>query len=508
MLVILDGWGIRWKQHGNATQLAKTPNNTNWAATYERSVLDASGPSVGLPEGQMGNSEVGHLNLGAGRIVYQDIERINKSFRLNEFGSIPTFTHMADSVRQSGGKIHLIGLVSDGGVHSHSDHMYALLDLLTAQEFPVVVHAITDGRDTPPTDGIEHIGKLVSYTQQHSHVKLATVVGRYYAMDRDSRWERVQIGYDAIVRHTGEKTSDILASIQSRYDASETDEFLKPLILDETADIAPGDGVIFFNFRSDRMREIGHALTAPGFEHFPVKDFSNIPFLSFTEYDGTLPIQVIFPMENLTKPLAEVISDQGLTQFHAAETEKYPHVTYFFNGRYETEFPGEERLLAPSPKVATYDLKPEMSAYELCEGVIQRIQSADDAFILVNFANPDMVGHTGVLDAVIKAIEVTDECVGKLVDAFVAKGGIALVTADHGNSECMIDEITGGPHTYHTTNPVPLTIVSNNYYTLRPLGILADIAPTVLDLLEIPQPAEMTGKSLILEKQEPHVYES
>jgi 2,3-bisphosphoglycerate-independent phosphoglycerate mutase len=502
LLVILDGWGIRWKHHGNATQLAKTPNNTSWAAEYERSILEASGPAVGLPDGQMGNSEVGHLNLGAGRIVYQDIERVNKSFRTGEFGQLPVVEALIQSVREKSGKIHLIGLVSDGGVHSHADHVYALLDLLATTGLEVVVHAITDGRDTAPGDGIGHLKTLSEYVSQKPGFSLATVVGRYFAMDRDNRWERTQLAYDAIVRRVGEPCDDLAVAVRKKYDAGETDEFLKPLVLDKTKTFAPGDGVIFFNFRSDRMRQIGQALTDPKFTDFETEDLSGVSFASFTQYDASLPIQIIFPMENLSNPLAQVLSDHKKQQFHAAETEKYPHVTYFFNGRYEKEFPGETRFLMPSPKVATYDLKPEMSANELCDGVLARIKDHDDDFILVNFANPDMVGHTGVLSAVIKAIEVTDECVGRLVAAILAKNGVALVTADHGNAEVMIDELTGGPHTYHTTNPVALTLISKDYYSLRPQGILADVAPTVLDLLNVPKPPEMTGRSLILGKSD------
>jgi 2,3-bisphosphoglycerate-independent phosphoglycerate mutase len=498
LLVILDGWGLRTRHHGNATQIADTPNFRRWESTFERSLLDASGPAVGLPDGQMGNSEVGHLNLGAGRIVYQDIERINRSFREGEFAQIPAFVDLTGKVRASGGKVHVLGLVSDGGVHSHDSHLYALLDLLGNQGFEVVVHAITDGRDTPPEDGIRHLERLQSYVAGHPSVTLATVVGRYFAMDRDSRWERVKVAYDAVVRREGEGCADLSAAIRAKYTAGETDEFLKPLILDPDARLQPGDGMLFFNFRSDRMREICHALTNPSFESFPTEDFSKVSFASFTEYDSALAIPVLFPMQNLTRPLAEVVAAQGWSQFHAAETEKYPHVTYFFNGRYEEPFLGEGRLLAPSPKVATYDLKPEMSAYELCEGVLERIKTHNDAFILVNFANPDMVGHTGVLDAVVKALEVTDECAGKLVEAIVAKGGTALITADHGNAECMIDEATGGPHTYHTTNPVSFFVVSDGpYRPLRPLGVLADVAPTVLDLLGVEKPTEMTGRSLL-----------
>lgn len=503
-LIILDGWGMRAMETGNAVMQANTPNYDRWTQTTERAVLDASGEAVGLPAGQMGNSEVGHLNLGAGRIVYQDISRIDMTIRNDELGDINLLQETISKVKASGSTLHIVGLIGTGGVHSHSRHLYALIDLAHAAGVTPVIHGITDGRDTPPRSAEEFVSELESYLDEKSGV-IASISGRYYAMDRDRRWERTGAAYAAMVNREGESADSALEAIRKAYDEDVTDEFILPTVIgDADADefkIKSGDSVLCFNFRADRMRQLVRMLTnssdgvGEGFQlDEPV---SPLDVLTMTEYESDLPAQVIFGSQEINKPLAQVVSESGSTQLHAAETEKYAHVTYFFNGGEEKAYEGEERLLVQSPKVATYDLQPEMSAFELAEGVVNRIENEDDAFILVNFANPDMVGHTGVLEAAIRAVEATDTCAGKIVEAVLAKGGVALVTADHGNAERMIELSTGNPHTYHTTNPVALLAVSKDYINLRPRGILADVAPTVLDLLGVEQPEEMTGESLL-----------
>ncbi|RMG92213.1 MAG: 2,3-bisphosphoglycerate-independent phosphoglycerate mutase [Chloroflexi bacterium] len=501
-LIILDGWGIREMEEGNAVVQAKTPNYDRWLRQYERAILDASGEAVGLPDGQMGNSEVGHLNLGAGRVVYQDITRIDKSIREGTFFQNEVLVQAMSRARVQGGKVHLIGLMGPGGVHSHSRHLYALLKLAEQQGVEPIVHVITDGRDTPPRSGLQYVMELEAYLNDHPGV-IASVCGRYYTMDRDKRWSRTELGYRVIVYHEGyEGRTAVSASeaLRQSYAEDVTDEFVKPVAIDangRSVTVTPGDTLIFYNFRADRMRQIVSAFALPDFDGFAREPIPNLTIVTMTEYEKNFPVQVVFPEQEITNPLAEVLSQAGLRQFHAAETEKYAHVTYFFNGGRETPFAGESRHLEPSPKVATYDLKPEMSAYELTEAVLARLQEYDDDFILVNYANPDMVGHTGVLEAAIRAVEAVDECAGRLVDAIVAKGGVALVTADHGNCEIMVDLKTGNPHTYHTTQPVSFFVIGKAYYHLRPRGILADVAPTVLSLLGVAQPAEMTGHSLI-----------
>ncbi|NJM41956.1 MAG: 2,3-bisphosphoglycerate-independent phosphoglycerate mutase [Anaerolineae bacterium] len=497
-LIILDGWGFRTMQHGNAVAQARTPNFDRWATMLERSMLDASGEAVGLTQDQMGNSEVGHLNLGAGFVVYQDIVRIDKAIREGTFFAEPTLIDAIEAAKTRGGKVHLVGLVSNGGVHSHTRHLLALVDFCKRHGVKPILHVITDGRDTPPNSGAGFVNELVKLVQYDAVI--ATVSGRYYAMDRDKRWERVQLAYDAIVRGQGRTAHSAAEAISNAYAANTTDEFILPTVIRGVeGKLGANDLVICFNFRADRMRQMCAAWVNADFAGFE-RPFvlRSDQVVTFTEYDDKLPVQVLFPPLYVNNPLAKVISDAGLQQFHAAETEKYPHVTFFFNGRREEPFPGESRFMAPSPKVATYDLQPEMSAHELLAGVLKRMSETDDDFILVNFANPDMVGHTGVLSAAIKAVETADECAGKLVEAINAKGGIALVTADHGNAEIMQDEVTGQPHTYHTINPVTLFVVDGvRYHRLIPRGALADVAPTVLHLLGLPQPAEMTGRSLI-----------
>ncbi|MFN8440978.1 MAG: 2,3-bisphosphoglycerate-independent phosphoglycerate mutase [Caldilineaceae bacterium] len=501
-LLILDGWGIREMEHGNGIKLANTPNFNRWLREKERSIVDASGEAVGLVPGQMGNSEVGHLNLGAGFIVYQNITRIDKSIEDGSLAHNPMLLDAMHKTQTAGHTVHLIGLVGPGGVHSHTRHLLALLNIAQQQGISPVVHVITDGRDTPPNSGREFVADLEAQIQQKKLGRIATVSGRYYAMDRDKRWERTKKAYDAIIQRSGESFASAVAVVEHSYQQNVTDEFIVPALVGDKNDaslrIQDGDCVICFNFRADRMRQIVTALVTPGFSGFdrgtPLKDLNVI---TMTQYDAELPVQVLFPPHLVTHPVARIISEHGMKQFHAAETEKYPHVTYFFNGGREEPFPGEERQMAASPKVATYDLKPEMSAYELTEIVLKRLAEHDDNFLIVNYANPDMVGHTGVLSAAIKAVETVDECANKLVEAILQKGGAAIVTADHGNAERMIDELTGTPHTYHTTNPVSLFVLCDSYMPMRPRGILADVSPTILHLLGLPQPEQMTGKSLV-----------
>ncbi|MEZ4863317.1 MAG: 2,3-bisphosphoglycerate-independent phosphoglycerate mutase [Caldilineaceae bacterium] len=501
-LIIMDGWGIREMAAGNAVVLGKTPNYDRWNRELERTVLDASGEAVGLPEGQMGNSEVGHLNLGAGRVVYQDLTRIDLAIRDHSFFDNQTLTAALEEVKKQGSKLHLIGLLGDGGVHSQSRHLYALLEAAKRHGVEPILHLISDGRDTPPESGLGFAQRLEDYLADNPGV-IASVCGRYYTMDRDKRWERTGKGYRVIAQHAGEEgrhAASATAALQASYAEGKTDEFVLPVAIDvgdKNVQVEPGDCLLFYNFRADRMRQIVQAFLAPdatGFDH-PAID--NLHLVTMTSYSSDFAVPVLFPDVDIANPLAEVLSKAGLKQFHAAETEKYAHVTYFFNGGKEQQFAGEERHLEPSPKVATYDLQPEMSAQPLLAALLRRLQEHDDDFILVNFANPDMVGHTGVLNAAIKAVETVDECVGELVEAISAKGGVALVTADHGNCERMINLETGEPHTYHTTQPVALFVIGDGYRNLRPRGALADVAPTVLDLLGVDQPAEMTGRSLL-----------
>lgn len=498
-LFILDGWGIREMEHGNAVVQGRTPNYDRWMRTLERSIVDASGEAVGLPQGQMGNSEVGHLNLGTGRIIYQDITRIDKTIRENKLGEMPALSAALQKVAQTNGKLHLIGLLGPGGVHSHDRHLYALLELAKSRHIDPILHVITDGRDTPPRSAAGFVADLEQKLAALGVGQIASVGGRYYTMDRDKRWPRTQRGYDVIAGHEGESFASASAAVAAAHAQDVTDEFIVPVIVESAGDVRvqPGDCLLFYNFRADRMRQLVRAFAFPDFDGFARAYIPDLSLVTMTAYETDFPVEVIFPDVEITNPLAEVLSKRGCRQIHAAETEKYAHVTYFFNGGLETPFAGEDRILIPSPQVATYDLQPEMSAYILTEAIEERIRSQDDDFILVNFANPDMVGHTGVLAAAIKAVETVDECAGRLVAAVNAKGGVAIVTADHGNCERMVDEKTGTPHTYHTTSPVSLFVIGDDYFMLRPRGILADIAPTILALMGIPQPPEMTGQTLI-----------
>ena len=500
-LIILDGWGIREMREGNAVALADTPNYDTWTQTLERTIVDASGEAVGLPAGQMGNSEVGHLNLGAGRIVYQDLTRINKAIADGDFYDNQVLCQAMETAKAQGGKVHLIGLLGDGGVHSHSDHLYALLDLAKRENIEPIIHLITDGRDTSPESGLRYVKKLEAYLADNPGT-IASICGRYYTMDRDKRWPRTEKGYRVMALHEGEdgKTAESASeALQASYSEDVTDEFMLPVALtsDKNVQIEAGDSLIFYNFRADRMRQIVPPFMFPEFDGFARDFIEDLHIVTMTHYEDSFTAAEAFPEVDIQNPLAAVLSEAGLQQFHAAETEKYAHVTYFFNGGRETPFDGEERHLEPSPQVATYDLQPEMSAFQLTDAVVARIQANDDTFILVNFANPDMVGHTGDLAAAIKAVEAVDACAGRIVAAINAKGGIAIVTADHGNCDRMIDHESGEPHTYHTTQPVPLFIIGDGYHNLRPRGILADVAPTVLALLGVEPPSEMTGQPLI-----------
>ncbi len=499
MLIILDGWGIREKTYANAVVQGNTPNYDRWMREVERCIVDTSGEAVGLTPDQMGNSEVGHLNLGAGRVVYQDIMRIQQAVASQSLASEPIMRDALDKVKENN-NLHLIGLLGDGGVHSHDDHLYALLDIFKEQGINPILHVITDGRDTPTTSGIEFLEQLTNWIDNNGIGRIATVSGRYYAMDRDKRWERTTKAFDAMVKREGNHADTAQQAIQQSYDEDVTDEFIIPTVIgnDDSLSIKEGDVVLCYNFRADRMRQLSYALTHKNHDGLEALDFvEDLTVITMTEYADDLDTQVLFPIQILDNVLAEVISKTGLTQYHSAETEKYPHVTYFFNGRNEEPYAGEEREIVPSPKVATYDLQPEMSAYELTEKTLARLQSHQDDFILINFANPDMVGHTGSLQAAIKAVEVVDECAGKLVQAVNDKGGVAIVTADHGNCERMEDENTGEPHTYHTVGPVSLFVLGKDYYDLWTRGKLADVAPTVLHLMGLDQPDEMTGRSLI-----------
>lgn len=502
MLIILDGWGIRETEHGNAVVQGNTPNFDRWMTAGERSVVHTSGEHVGLVPDQMGNSEVGHLNLGAGRIVYQDISRIANAIADNTLRKRQPIQDALQYIKENDKQLHLIGLLGTGGVHSHSDHMYALMDIAKDNDINPILHVITDGRDTPTEEGIKFCRELVDKIEADHNGRIATVSGRYYAMDRDKRWQRTNQAYEAMAFRKSEKTApDAITAIQQSYDDDVTDEFIVPTVVgnDESLTIDQGDVIICYNFRADRMRQLCQAFTLTDFEGADTfQHIDDLHLITMTEYMDGLTDQILFPIELLKNTLAETLSKAGKTQYHTAETEKYPHVTFFFNGRNEEPFEGETRKIVPSPKVATYDLQPEMSAPELAQATLDRINDADDDFILVNFANPDMVGHTGSLEAAIKAVETVDECAGRLVTAVLAKGGVAIVTADHGNCERMVDEVTGEAHTYHTVGPVSLFVLDDsNYYDLYTWGRLADVAPTVLDLLGIDQPEEMTGRSLI-----------
>ena len=503
MLMIIDGYGINENEKGNAVKAANTPNLDKLYKTCPTTEIYTSGLKVGLPEGQMGNSEVGHTNIGAGRIVYQQLTRITKSIEDGDFFSIPEFVSAIENCKKNNSKLHILGLVSDGGVHSHIRHLFGLLEMAKRKDFEdVYVHCILDGRDTPPASAENYIMQLEEKMKEKGVGKIATVSGRYYTMDRDKRCERVQIAYNAMVKGEGEKASLATKAIEDSYQKEIFDEFVVPTVIcngdNPVATIDKNDSVIFFNFRPDRAREITRTLVDPEFNDFETKKDLNLKFVCMAEYDASLPnVSVAFKPERLVNTFGEYISNKGLTQLRIAETEKYAHVTFFFNGGEEKQYPGEDRILVPSPKVATYDLKPEMSEPEVTEKVVEAINSGKYDTIVLNYANSDMVGHTGSMEAAIKAIEAVDDGVGKVVEAMKNNGGVLLITADHGNSEQMIDYVTNEPHTAHTTNPVPLILVGMENTKLKS-GKLADLAPTMLDIMGLEKPSEMTGESLLI----------
>ncbi|PZD95183.1 2,3-bisphosphoglycerate-independent phosphoglycerate mutase [Paenibacillus sambharensis] len=502
-LIIMDGFGLRGEDHGNAVAQANKPNYDRYLQTYPNTTLTACGEAVGLPEGQMGNSEVGHLNIGAGRIVYQDLTRISKSIRDGEFFDNETILGAIKHVKAFNKKLHLYGLLSDGGVHSHISHLFAILELAKKQGLTeVYIHAFLDGRDVAPDSAKTYMQALQAKIKEVGIGKIATVQGRYYAMDRDKRWERVEKSYRAMVYGEGPEYTDPLKAIEESYEKSVFDEFVMPTVIvgDDGKPVGlveSEDAVIFFNFRPDRAIQLSQVFTNSDFRGFERGDKhpENLYFVCLTLFSESVGGFVAYKPKNLDNTLGEVLVQNNKKQLRIAETEKYPHVTFFFSGGRDVELPGETRILINSPKVATYDLKPEMSAYEVAEAAVKEIEAENHDTIILNFANPDMVGHSGLLEPTIKAVEATDECVGKVVEAVLSKGGVCIITADHGNADLVFDEL-GRPHTAHTTNPVPLIVTDKNV-TLREGGILADIAPTILDLMQLQKPAEMTGTSLL-----------
>jgi 2,3-bisphosphoglycerate-independent phosphoglycerate mutase len=497
MLVILDGFGWREETADNAVRQAKIPNLCRLWQSGPHALLHTSGRDVGLPEGQMGNSEVGHLNIGAGRVVKQELVRIGDAVADGSIAGMPAFTALVAALKKSGGTCHLLGLVSPGGVHSHQDHAAAIAGYLHDAGVKTVVHAITDGRDTPPQSAAADLERLQKALPDG--VAIATVVGRYFAMDRDKRWDRVAQAYGAIADAEGARFATPKAALQAAYDAKKFDEFVPASVIGDYAGMQDGDAILCFNFRADRVREILAALLDPAFDGFPRKRVHKfVAAVGMTHYSDALApfLGVLFAPDHLRNILGEVVANAGKTQLRMAETEKFAHVTYFLNGGQETLYKGEDRIMVPSPKVATYDLQPEMSAPELTDKAVEAINAGKYNLVVLNFANPDMVGHTGVLAAAIKAVETVDTGVGRIAEAIKRQGGALLVTADHGNCELMKDPETGGPHTAHTTNPVPVVLVGGGARSIQD-GRLADLAPTLLDLMGIQQPAEMTGHSII-----------
>ncbi|MBE9186508.1 2,3-bisphosphoglycerate-independent phosphoglycerate mutase [Microcoleus sp. LEGE 07076] len=505
VLIILDGWGYREEKDGNAIAQAKTPVMDSLWAAYPRTLIKTSGRAVGLPQGQMGNSEVGHLNLGAGRVVPQELVRISDAVEDGSLLENRALVQLCEKVRATGGKLHLTGLCSEGGVHSHLSHIQGLLQLAKARGISeVCIHAITDGRDTTPKEGVEALAKIESYIEKVGVGRIATISGRYYAMDRDKRWDRVQRAYEVMATEGAPDGRSAVDVLQASYAEGVTDEFAVPTRIAPGA-VASGDGMIFFNFRPDRARELTQAFVAPDFKGFERQLIEPLAFATFTQYDPKLSVLVAFEPQNLNNILGGVISQHGLRQLRAAETEKYAHVTYFFNGGLEEPFEGEDRELVQSPMVATYDEAPEMSAAEVTDVALAALEKQIYSFVVLNYANPDMVGHTGMIDATVIAIETVDKCLGRLLTGISKAGGTAIIIADHGNAELMFDE-NGNPWTAHTTNPVPFILVEgegvkipahSTDVPLRADGCLADIAPTILELLRLPQPPEMTGRSMI-----------
>ena len=498
MLMIMDGFGENEKSEGNAVKLAQTPNLDKLMKQNPNTKIKSSGIYVGLPDGQMGNSEVGHINIGAGRVVYQELMKITNSIESGDFFSINELTDAIEHCKKNNSKLHIIGLLSDGGVHSHIRHLYAILELAKRKDFEnVYVHCFLDGRDTAPTSGEGYIAELEKKMEEKGVGKIASIMGRYYSMDRDKRWDRVEKAYNALVNGIGEKETSANIAIEKSYQKEVFDEFVEPVIITNSP-IESNDSVIFFNFRHDRAREITRALVDENFKEFKTKKLENLYYVCMTEYDSAMPnVHIAFKPEIIKNTFGEYISNKGLTQLRIAETEKYAHVTFFFNGGIEEkQYKNEDRILVPSPKVPTYDMQPEMSIVEVTDKVIAAIDERKYDCIILNFANTDMVGHTGNLEAAIKAVEAVDNAVGKVVEAIQRNNGVLLITADHGNAEQMIDYVTGEPQTAHTTNDVPLILVGLDNVKLKE-GRLADLAPTMLDIMGLDKPAQMTGESLI-----------
>lgn len=500
-LIILDGWGYREACEANAICLADTPTWDRIWTHPSRTLLTASGHAVGLPDGQMGNSEVGHLNLGAGRVVMQDLVRIGSAIADRRFFSNPTLLDACARARQSGGTLHLVGLIGDGGVHATDAHLLALVELAAQEQVPrTVVHAMLDGRDTPPSSGMGYLRGVLSAIE--GRAQLASVSGRYFGMDRDNRWERTAKWYRAAVQGHAPVETDAMAALQRAYDRGVTDEFVEPWVMagpdgEALAPMRDGDVVLCFNFRSDRMRQALRALALPGFDGFDTGVRPEVTITTMTRYDDAFPFPIAFPPQSMARLVGEVIANAGLSQLRTAETEKYPHVTFFFNGGRDEPFAGEDRRMVPSPKVATYDLQPSMSAPAVCDILCDALANRTHDFMLCNFANTDMVGHTGSLPAAIAAVETVDACLGRILDAAATGGARLIITADHGNADLMVDPTTGEPHTAHTTNPVPLVLIDpDETVPLRSGGALCDVGPTVLSLLGVPQPAEITGRDL------------
>ncbi len=503
-LIILDGWGHRESKVGNAVANCNPENFNSLFKNYPHTFLETSGEAVGLPQGQIGNSEVGHLCMGAGRVVRQELSRINHSIKTGEFFTLDILNRTMDAVKAKGSSLHFLGLLSDGGVHSHIDHLKALLSMACRKKMKnVFVHTFLDGRDTPPKIAVTHVKEIEEHMETLRCGRISTIMGRYYAMDRDNRWDRVEKAFMAMTEGKGYRFAHAVEAVEQGYARGETDEFLQPSVIEmndaPAGTIVDGDSIIFFNFRADRTREITRAFMEKDFDRFDRRKAPSLSeYLCFTLYDKRFDLPVVFPTELPERIFGELLADLGITQLRVAETEKYAHVTFFFNGGREKAFDGEERLLIPSPQVSTYDLKPEMSAYEVTESVLARIREGKDRVIILNYANPDMVGHTGIYEAALRACKVVDECLGKVVREILSRGGLAFITADHGNSEEMIDEKSGQPHTAHTMNLVPAILVSETYKQrkLKKSGILADVCPTLLEIMEIEQPSEMNGVSL------------
>jgi len=503
-LIILDGLGIGEDYFGNAVKIAKTANYNILLNKYSNTTLSASGEDVGLPYGQMGNSEVGHTNIGAGRIMYQWLTKITKLIKDKEFFDNAALNNTIDYVNENNKTLHLFGLLSDGGVHSHIDHLFAIMELCKQKNVKdVQIHCFMDGRDVSPTSGIRFIKKLQDKIDQIGIGNIASIIGRYYAMDRDKRWERTEEAYDALTQGLCIVRDNPVLAVEESYNKNITDEFIKPILIKQENGrlgvVKPEDGIIFYNFRSDRARQLTRAFTDDNFDGFERENL-NVKFTCMTEYDKTMKnVEIAYMPEEIKNFFGEYISQKGLKQLRIAETEKYAHVTFFFNGSIEKPYENEDRILIPSPHVATYDLKPEMSAFELKDEIIKQIETDKYDVMIINFANPDMVGHTGDFAATVQALEAVDKCLGEIINIIIKADGVAVITADHGNAEAMVDEITSSPITSHTSNRVPFIIVDNNKkYNLREDGILSDIAPTLLEIMKIDVPKEMTGKSLIV----------